>query len=92
MAQTVFENCEIFYIFSVYYKLTYVLLQSYVHPIGPRFGVMDSYLTLNKLTEQVFENSKILQNFGIKIESRHYVLKSVLVKNVPPLSQTCLVI
>ena len=30
---------------------------------------MDSFLTLNKLTQQVFENSKILQNFGIKIES-----------------------
>ena len=44
----------------------------YVHPIGPEFGLMDSFLTLNKMTEQVFENSKILQNFGIKIESRHY--------------------
>ena len=32
---------------------------------------MDSFLTFNKMTEQVFENSKILQNFGIKIESRH---------------------
>ena len=41
-----------------------------VHPIGPKFGLMDSFLTLNKMTEQVFENSKILQNFGIKIESR----------------------
>ena len=41
----------------------------YVHPIGPKFGLTDSFLTLNKMNEQVFEHSKILQNFGIKIES-----------------------
>ena len=46
----------------------------YVHPIGPKFGLMDSFLTLNKMTEQVFENSKILQNFWIKIESRQWFL------------------
>ena len=44
----------------------------YVHPIGPKFGSMDSFLTLNKMTEQVFENSKILENFGIKIQSHQY--------------------
>jgi len=47
-------------------------------PIGPKFGqldpnsaedFLDSLLTFNKVTEQVFENSKILQNSGIKIES-----------------------
>ena len=43
----------------------------YKHAIGPEFGLMDSFLTLNKMAEQVFENSKILQNFGIKIESYH---------------------
>ena len=32
---------------------------------------MDSFLTVNKMTENFFENLKILQNFGIKIESHH---------------------
>ena len=26
----------------------------YVHPIGPKFSLMDSFLILNKMTEQVF--------------------------------------
>ena len=47
----------------------------YEHPIGPKLGLMDSFLTLNKMTEEVFENSKILQNFGIKIQSHHSLAK-----------------
>ena len=40
--------------------------------IWPKFGLMDSFLTLNNMTEQVSKNSKILQNFRMKIESRQY--------------------
>ena len=36
----------------------------------PKFGVHDSFLTLNKMSEKYFEISKILQNLGIKSESR----------------------
>ena len=73
MAQTVFQNLDQnnpvlkFVIFSANISV-------YVHPIVPKFDLMDSFLTLNKMTEQVFENSKILQNFGIKIESHQYEL------------------
>ena len=42
---------------------------------------MDSFLILHKMTEQVFENSKILQNFGIKIESRHWKTSDILVRD-----------
>ena len=39
----------------------------------PKFGVHGSFLTLNKMSEKDFEISKILQNLGIKSESRHYI-------------------
>ena len=37
-----------------------------------KFGLHCSFLTLYKMSEKDFEISKILQNLGIKSESRHY--------------------
>ena len=45
----------------------------YNHAIGPEFDLMDSFFILYKMTFKVFENLKILQNLGIKLESRHRV-------------------
>ena len=46
----------------------------YNHAIGPEFDLMDSFFILHKMTLKVFKNLKILQNLGIKLESRQYFL------------------
>ena len=38
---------------------------------------MDSFFILHKMTLKVFKNLKILQNLGIKLESRHFTAESV---------------
>ena len=39
-----------------------------VHIYGPKFDLMDSFVTFSKVNENLFEKSKILQNLGIKSE------------------------
>ena len=53
----------------------------YVHGYEPKFDLMDSFSTLIKMNSTVLEDSKVLQNFGITIESHHYTRQIITPKN-----------
>ena len=48
----------------------FAIISTCLHNNLPKFGVHGSFLTLHKMSEKDFEISKILQNLGIKSESR----------------------
>ena len=63
-------------------KARYVFeeISSCMHASKPKFCPKSSFVTLKKMTRRKFENSKILQIFGIIFESRHSVENFLVIK------------
>ena len=55
------------------FEIFFAIISTWLHNYVPKFGLHGSFFTLNKMSQKDFEISKILQNLGIKSESRHWV-------------------
>ena len=54
------------------FDIFFAIISTWLHNYVPKFGLLGSFFTLNKMSQKDFEISKILQNLGMKSESRHY--------------------
>ena len=54
------------------FDVFFAIISTWLHNYVPKFGLHGSFFTLNKMSQKDFEISKILQNLGMKSESRQW--------------------
>ena len=57
------------------FDVFFAIISTWLHNYVPKFGLHGSFFTLNKMSQKDFEISKILQNLGMKSESRQFQLE-----------------